>query len=737
MPTSTKAIISSEIRPRYPFKRSTVALPASLQPIIPSCAQPCIEAYIQEAFVPSVCSNATDFGCLCTHYSPSGFTIGEVSLACLDSRCSQPNPVVATQLYSACSAVSGAVIASHSVLTLFSSPATSSTNYVSHTTSQITTSTSRPAPTSATASQTIGTLNSIATQTPDTASTQTIESVSPASTPAPQTTVVIAPAGNTTTDNHGSMALTSAQAVGISVAAIGALLLAAGVIFCIACCRRKKSKKQNKARHSFDFVDQDIRQAPPGYSPCMFVHYGPRGAPGHSCAQTSDPTGQGNVHNFDSSLLHPQHQRLQADNRTRNAPIDHSLNHHRTTSNTDSYNALYSPSHRRSTSLESAGSDRTLSQLLPDKPAKDTEAIMQPARPISTATRGTVFEEDKTPGLPKRMSLPVPPSATYMPLTTYGRSEPRFANHYTHSPQEAQHPTLCLRIPSNRSKFARLSSPTLPDKHNHTETPGNLQHVQPNPLSSNPRSPRMSMPPNSAISYLPSYYTSDDSRTPVVPNISPKYSSQGARQNSPPPPLPRKGILKTARASQSSETSFESVDPEEPTPPTEVEKQLSPLAESSIAALRYPKVPRASNQAIPRSPPIMMSPSMPRTQQRVPERLETLLSKRRGNDTAEDLERRFRMGNLSRGASCKTMSSKDSMASNSTDPLPSHRQHHKAETPFRGKGKEVLGPLPRKQLSPPTNIAKSPEMTIASPLFGPKLTPSRRGDDLFISVALP
>ncbi|KAE9987295.1 hypothetical protein EG327_003871 [Venturia inaequalis] len=56
--------------------------------------------------------------------------------------------------------------------------------------------------------------------------------------------------------------------------------------------------------------------------------------------------------------------------------------------------------------------------------------------------------------------------------------------------------------------------------------------------------------------------------------------------------------------SQASSTSFESMgSDDDPTPPKEEDKRLSPVHKSPVSYLRYPKVPRASNQVVPRASP--------------------------------------------------------------------------------------------------------------------------------------
>ncbi|KAJ9630892.1 hypothetical protein H2203_001419 [Taxawa tesnikishii (nom. ined.)] len=228
------------------------------------------------------------------------------------------------------------------------------------------------------------------------------------------------------------------------------------------------------------------------------------------------------------------------------------------------------------------------------------------------------------------------------------------------------------------------------------------------------------MPPNSAVSYLPSYYTSNDSRTPVAKQMS--LESGEARVGETfisRKPLPNP---KPRRQSSASDTSFESVDPEEPTPPEEEDKQLSPVAESPISGLRYPKVPRSSNQAVPRSPPTTFSlqPLRPKTPER--KQSTTLVAKRRGANAAQDLERRLYIHNSSCGGSFDSTSSTVVVPSSR---LAQQRTRSKHESPLRGYGKGVGA-----QYGTP----KMQEMELKSPLWEPKLTPSRRGDDLFISV---
>ncbi|KAI4786402.1 hypothetical protein E4T45_13905, partial [Aureobasidium sp. EXF-8846] len=277
-------------------------------------------------------------------------------------------------------------------------------------------------------------------------------------------------------------------------------------------------------------------------------------------------------------------------------------------------------------------------------------------RPDSAATRWTIFEEDsKTPihnpvlSPPPKLPGPVFLSPTYPP------SGPSFADQYTTPPEEMAKSGLMLQIPR---KPARGDEASLPNDISLSTVAARNAHL--------------SMPPSSAASYLPAYYTSSDSRTPVAPKWSPHDHERFSQPSFAPMPL----IPRHAHSSWASATTFESVDPDETTPENEVDKQLSPVS--------YPKVPRPSNQAIPRSPLTTSSPKV------------TLAAKRRGEDLSLDFGRGLMISNINEAP----------------------------DTPLRNYS---LRKQQRKN-------HQTPQMALKSPLWEPKLTPSRRGDDLFLSV---
>lgn len=110
---------------------SSQALPSALQSGIPSCAQTCLEDAINEDFVPAVCPTAQDFDCLCSHYGTDGYTLGERAYGCLYSgNCTATSQSNATAVYTICSGENNVVTPTHStvVVTALTPTSTSGTS---------------------------------------------------------------------------------------------------------------------------------------------------------------------------------------------------------------------------------------------------------------------------------------------------------------------------------------------------------------------------------------------------------------------------------------------------------------------------------------------------------------------------------------------------------------------------------------------------------------------------------
>ncbi|EME48801.1 hypothetical protein DOTSEDRAFT_40087 [Dothistroma septosporum NZE10] len=214
------------------------------------------------------------------------------------------------------------------------------------------------------------------------------------------------------------------------------------------------------------------------------------------------------------------------------------------------------------------------------------------------------------------------------------------------------------------------------------------------------------------------------------------------------PVFPPRAVRTSTASDASHRTSFESTDPDEATPPEEEDKRLTPVAESPLAAIRYPKVPRSSNQAVPRSSTRQLSPQSVewpaiRDQLREGQKFSrhspspsgsTLAAKRRGNTAQQDLELGLKIHDSAYASHSRKDSQQSNCVSRSQNTSPPHRQ----EIPLKEHGRvadrvqrdDATWPLPATMKV----AAKSPPLR--SPLWEPKLTPRREGEDLYLSVSI-
>ncbi|SMY19410.1 unnamed protein product [Zymoseptoria tritici ST99CH_1A5] len=197
--------------------------PRVLSDHVPSCAQSCLSAYITQQYD---CTNG-DVSCLCSQYGNSGFTLGELALVCVSISCpsanqQDPDPAKA-KAYDICAAQHDAAAATQQTLI---PPATSSAR------------TSR----SFIQTTTTATISTIPEPTSTTRSTDTPSATTTSAPPEP-------------TPERG--AITSGQAIGISVAAVGFVLIAVTIFYAWGCIRRRKREAAERAtkHHSYDFVD--------------------------------------------------------------------------------------------------------------------------------------------------------------------------------------------------------------------------------------------------------------------------------------------------------------------------------------------------------------------------------------------------------------------------------------------------------------------------------------------------
>lgn len=645
---------------RHSQRSSTTipTLPAQLRSAIPQCAQTCLATYIYQGYDDgSVCSDG-NLSCLCSTYSSYGFTVGELALTCLQiSDCeSGRSPELEQTAYGICSAQSSAVQPTLSVLnppatTPFSSPRTTS---------------ALP----------------LATPQPESATTEIVTSTSSNLSQSPNPTSSVSAASTSSAATHGSTGLTSAQAIGVSIGAVGFVVLVVALAYIIACMRRRKFSKEADSRHPDEFVyDKPTHKS-------WFNFPDRRAAHG--------------------DFVEP-HSESFFEKRQTAWPSQHAQSEYY-------HNREKATGARMSMSRESCRSNssaRTVSRLLPEKPSGIPPRPARPSTEFATVrTPATVFEEDGFSVVPRPVpSLPKNPR------------QPQYAHQFTKSPEMVQ-PSLSLDIPRQVSRSETI------------EAIGDF----PSPRENLPRPFYQCSKATSSMNSFLNYYEGPDSGSPedYYPYTPIDEHSQ-VRRPAPAaititkPTFPPVAVRISTASDNSRRTSFESTDPDEPTPPDEVdeeEKRLSPVAESPIASIRYPKIPRGSNQAVPRSPPQPLykpveqkwqAPNVSQRGYRVEETPvtpgnqrvrrhgpslsgSTLAAKRLGDHAAHSLERGLRIS-------------------------PSGTPPEERTQPQNGYANVVRN-------ESPANWPLPSQEPLRSPLWEPKLTPRRMGGDLYLSVSV-
>ncbi|KAK6441261.1 hypothetical protein LTR95_002502 [Oleoguttula sp. CCFEE 5521] len=591
------------------------------------------------------------------------------------------------------------------------------------------------------------------------------ESLSAVSTPNLSAPTAVAPAP--APSGSGASNLSSAQAVGVSIGAFSAMITAAMIVYLILWCRRRRAMRTPKIKEtaSFDFIDE----SPPRFSPFRLGFADPRGPLGgfskprvelegrKSEAPRGDNVGKIIMHGGTREHIFP-HRSVSPDNDEQTKQV------------------------------------RTISQLLPARPEPallqmtNKALLAGSAHPAATLlpsqSAAPPPQSQQPPYVAALPARPKPPPKTVPPRP--GR--PNFTANFSTSPDAVSAPSLSLHIPAR-------ASPRAQQKPNNTP----LAPMMPIPAASavparlSDARVRPTQSPASANSYLPTYYTSAESRTPPITPIS---ASTQTRRPVPAtimvtkPTYPPRAVRSNSVRSTGggSETSFESGGEDDITPPLDEEgRRLSAVPESTspVSGVRYPQVPKPSGQVPPPSPRPALSPSstiweadevsrspscqitkhiwptQPITPQRVPTNASvassTLAAKRRGNNAAHNLEQGLNIDGLSH-----SRKNSQSLLSSKVDTQPPQlpTQRTRQDSPLKGYGRQTSTPpgrpaanrkpsyagtgygyspeTPRNHtLSPgPRVIRTDREPLVRSPLWEPKLTPSRRGEDLYLNVSL-
>ena len=107
----------------------TAILPQSLRVSIPQCGHSCLASFLSQTLSPELCSEQDTLDCICSRYSTTGFTVGELALACLRTACPPDIVQDVSPVYGICEGRIGSVTAFHDVITVASLlPTTASTS---------------------------------------------------------------------------------------------------------------------------------------------------------------------------------------------------------------------------------------------------------------------------------------------------------------------------------------------------------------------------------------------------------------------------------------------------------------------------------------------------------------------------------------------------------------------------------------------------------------------------------
>ncbi|KAH6260967.1 hypothetical protein HBI40_120670 [Parastagonospora nodorum] len=761
--TSATLIAASPLATVVP---KSTSLPSVLQQAVPSCAQTCVQASLAEKF-PVACSGQENIQCLCSRYSNNGESLGEVALGCVYTGCSMVDQGAASA-YNVCLGQQDAVMPTKSVLTVVASSAPRTTSTI------LSKSIAVPTPTT--------TLRTTGTST----RSIVIDSISstPSATSSSTSTFVAVPAA---VDPPPKM--TPAQIAGLSVAAVAAFVIAVGLMALSVCLRRKRERK-----NAFDSDEKgsstNSSQLTSRFS--NFVAAGSTKVPSSRFTMAIPP----------AARKGGKHVKLNA-NRVR----DHEATLRPTrpvqrngvgTANSASDSSLPLSQIGVAISAELDGTSavpqittQAPSQLERGRPKQSQLSV--PFRPVSTMTQDTVFEEDETTARRRSSALlptppvPVAPIRSLQPSkraatfdTAVGSSGTSKNAHH----KSTRRSELFLEIPvrHERPQPRRIIAAQMPSTGSPQQLPGRPNWAAPPSQMKASASPQKT--PGS--SDIDDYYFSTHQNTKPLPvpgyavraRDSPKSVNLRTKRSGSTVSRTASRASTNFRDSGSSQTSFETADPSDPTPDDDDDDKqlsddakLSPVAESPISKLRYPKVPRASNQLVPRSPcspqhvhsfntsrthlaPRRNQPSPPSTSHLLHNRhkdLAPLLLETRvplklnaPKDVAmlprPPLKDPFTSPPRARTRTHVRSNSTESWSTTPRSKIDRKSRTQSVASPNMYEEPVVIRPLNvrrKRDEMREINVGRDVDHDaegLRSPVWIPKLTPTKKGDDLFISV---
>ncbi|KAH8625214.1 hypothetical protein IG631_20679 [Alternaria alternata] len=723
------------------------SLPQALQQNVPLCAQQCLQASLDERF-PVACSGQENLQCLCSRYSNVGESLGEVALGCIYLSC----PMEDTQsslssAYGICLGQKDAVMPTKSVLTYV---VTSAAHTMSPSSIQ---------PTATNTPKMTSTLR-IRESSTQSAFADTVPSIPSATSSATSTSVPVTVAAG------APPRMTPAQIAGLSVAAVAAFVMAIGLMALSVCLRRRKERrvvfdtdekgKQLSTRFSHYVPVENVLESPKQF-PLVPPRALRRGSKQHP-ARPAQRLGVGTSNSSSNSSLPLDQIGLAISAELDGKPLVPN-------------NASKAPiAHQRAPTTTQA-----------------------PLRPVSTITQETVFEEDETSSHRRSsMLLPTPP-VPIPPIRALQPSRP-MPNFTANNRPTGRRSELFIDIPVRHERpqpkrivaggVASHGSPQ-PPRPEHAIRPRLAPPFQMASTATSYESKATTASSRDASTsgdIIDYYFSSHQSREPT-PKASPARVIRPTESPKTVQIKPKKSHSSTLsrstsrnstnlRDSLASQTSFETTNGNESTPEDEDEdkqlsdesasnkQQLSPVAESPISKLRYPKVPRASNQLVPRSPKSSPQQQNFRSPRRGPDP-SMLLQKRNNALPPLLLESRPRLNSPHRDpftspprVTSPPRKVRSHVRSNSTE---SWSTTPASKTGIDRKSRVQSGTWGRSPVMyeedfvKPLNVRrKRDEMSelnigrdvdvnfdrdgLKSPVWVPRLTPRKKGEDLFLEV---
>ncbi|EAW09805.1 uncharacterized protein ACLA_040210 [Aspergillus clavatus NRRL 1] len=360
---------------------------------IPHCALKCVEAFIESDGLGSACASL-DIGCLCRTNTQSGYTLGEAALRCNLSFC--PMSVAeSSHVYNICDTVPGAIPKTHATITATIMSTIYPTTGISTQTTTTTAETSSPTviaspsvstsslPQSTSLSQSTPSTTSATFATFQTPLTLTHADPSFSSTTEKQSSSQTASGTATTTAEASGSSLNAAAVIGVSVTSGVSGFFILGVII-FFCCRRVRRRHQRIKNRDF-FEIGGVMSEPPDFSQPLPR----RPAEGPPDNPMSDATNQ-HSDSETARLMSPFKPTV------RNPDV--------VVTTPDDYRFVYDTPDRIgfavSTNSEfdaspSQASQRTISDLLPDKPNLYPEPLRWSIHKSRPASSNTLFEEEE------------------------------------------------------------------------------------------------------------------------------------------------------------------------------------------------------------------------------------------------------------------------------------------------------------------------------------------------------